>query len=270
MMEVLCRRIGMPEEVTRRVLAIHGDPGFCPELSKLTREQTWEEGLAELKGALGADPNGMNMLCCMLRCALAAKETYCRLGLSDEIYFHTMGCFSRFVGEHLESYGRYGFDRGFWTVRQVSCRLLRIGELEYELIRLDGRFVISSHIPTDVQLRTPLLRASVEQAREVLSRTFPDYANAPMFCRSWLLSPALEELLPPDSNILAFRRSFHITTLPTPSTGVILWVFKNPKLDPEDYPENTTLQRNLKAWILAGKPFPDAKGFLAADPFHDS
>lgn len=266
-MEALCRRIGMPEEVTRRVLALHGDPGFRPDPEKLTREETWEEGLKELNAALGEDPDGMKMLCCMLRCALEAKGKYRQLGLSDEIYYHTMGCFSRFVGEHLESYGRYGFDRGFWTVRQVSCRLFRIGELEYELIRQDGRPVISLHIPTDVQLRVPLLRQSWEQAREVLSRAFPEYADAPMYCSSWLLSPALHELLPPGSNILAFQRSFSITPLPTPSTGVILWVFKNPKLPPEQYPENTTLQRNLKAHLLAGKPFPNARGFLVEEPF---
>ena len=264
-MEALCRRIGMPEEVTQTILAICREP--LPDLGKLTREENWTEGLEEVKAALGDDPHGMKMLCCMLRCALDAKEAYRRLGLSDEIYFHTMGCFSRFIREHLESYGRYGFDRGFWTVRQVSCCLFRVGELEYELIQLDGKPVISLHIPTDTRLRTPLLRQSWAQAKETLSRVFPEYADAPMFCRSWLLSPVLEELLPPDSNILAFRRSFRITPLTTPSAGVIQWVFKNPKLSPEDYPEQTSLQRSLKAYLLAGKMFPDAKGFLIPDPF---
>lgn len=263
-MEALCRRIGMPEEVTQKLLAM-ADP--LPDLHKLTREETWTEGLQEVKAALGEDPDGMKMLRCMLHCALTARAEYRMLGLSAEIYFHTMGCFSRFVREHWDSYGRYGFDRDFWTVRQVSCRLFRVGELEYELIRLDGRPVISLHIPTDVRLHAPLLRASVEQAREVLVRAFPAYGGAPMFCRSWLLSPALWELLPPDSNILAFQRSFRITALPTPSTGVILWVFKNPKLSPEDYPEDTTLQRNLKAYLKAGKTFPDARGFLVEEPF---
>lgn len=263
-MENLCRRIGMPEAVTQRLLAMDFP---LPDVQKLTREETWEEGLEEVRSALGEDPEGMKLLRCMLRCALDARGEYRRLGICDDIYFHTMGCFSRFVREHLESYGWYGFDRGFWTVRQVSARLFRIGELEYELIRLDGQPVISLHIPTDVKLRTPLLRASVEQAGEVLSRAFPEYEGAPMFCRSWLLSPALSELLPPESNILAFQRYFNITPLPTPSTGVILWVFKDPGLCPEDYPEKTTLQRNLKAWLLAGKMFPDAKGFLRRDAF---
>lgn len=264
MMEALCRRIGMPEEVTCRLLAMD-DP--LPDLGKLTREESWEVGLREVQAALGEDPDGMKLLRCMLRLALDARAVYRRLGICDEIYFHTMGCFRRFVGEHLESYGRYGFDRGFWTVRQVSGRLFRIGELEYELIRLDDRPVISLHIPTDVRLWTPLLQESVERAGEVLNRAFPEYRDAPMFCRSWLLSPDLKELLPPDSNILAFQRSFRITPLPTPSTGVILWVFKNPGLSPADYPEDTTLQRNMKAYLLAGETFTDAKGFLRPDPF---
>ena len=266
-MEELCRGIHMPEEVTEILLRFHRDPAFSPELTALTREEAWETGLAHLRKALGDDPGGFKMLCCMLRCALDARKTYRSLGLSEEIYYDTMGCFSRFVREHRESYGSYGFDRGFWTVRQVSCRLLRIGQLEYELIRLEGYPVISLHIPTDVRLLTPLLRQSWEDAMTLLGRVFPEYENAPVYCHSWLLSPTLAELLPPESNIRKFQASFAVTPLDTPCTGVIQWVFKNPTLPPDQYPENTSLQRKLKAFLLAGGTFADAKGFLIPDPF---
>lgn len=79
--------------------------------------------------------------------------------------------------------------------------------------------------------------------------------------------PDLEPLLPPMSNILAFQRSFHILPLEKPCTGVIQWVFRNPKLSPADYPENTTLQRRLKAFLQEGNLFHDAKGILYQDPF---
>ena len=266
-MEELCRGIHMPEEVTEILLRLHRDPAFSPEITGLTREETWETVLADLRKSLGQDPGGFKMLCCMLRCALEARETYRSLGLSDAIYYDTMGCFSRFVREHRESYGSYGFDRDFWTVRQVSCKLFRIGQLEYELVTREGRPCISLHIPTDVTLRLPLLRQSWEQAREILFRLFPEYENAPFYCHSWLLSPDLEALLPPESNILAFQRSFTVTAMDKPCTGVIQWVFKNPKLPPADYPENTSLQQKLKAFLRAGNLFRDARGILCADPF---
>ena len=258
-MEDLCRAIGMPEEMIRQLMQWES----APDVEKLTCPETWEEGLKEVRAALGHDPKGIGMLRCMLRCALDARKIYEELGLSREIYVDTMGCFSRFVREHMESYGEYGFDRDFWTVRQVSGKLFRIGQLEYELV--DG--AVSLHIPTDVILEPRLLRQSWEQARQIIANTFPDWANVPWVCHSWLLSPDLAGLLPANSRILKFQKSFQITPLDMPCRGVIQWVFKNPKLLPADYPENTSLQRKLKAFLLSGETFRDARGVLVGEPF---
>ncbi len=266
-METLCRNIRLPEEVTAQVLRLCSLPGFYPDLSKLMKEETWQEGLSQVQQALGEDPGGFKLLACMLRCALEAREHYNRLGLPDPIYEDTFACFSRFVREHKESYGSYGFDRGFWTVRQISCKLFRIGELEYELTQREGNPAISLHIPSDAILDPSLLQQSWLDARSLLGRIFPEYENAPMFCRSWLLSPTLTHLLPPQSRILSFQKAFHITPLAASTGGYVLWVFKDPRLLPEQYPESTSLQRSLKAWILSGGTFTDAIGILKESPF---
>lgn len=266
-MEQLCRKICMPEEVIQTLLSIREDPLSFPGLGRLTREEDWNEGRKALKSALGEDPEGFRELYCQLLCALDAKKQYDALGIPEPIYYDTMACFSRFVREHFESYGRYGFDRGFWTVRQVSCKLFRIGQLEYECIRQNEKPVLSLHIPTDAVLKTGLLRSSCLDARRLLSQVFPEYADAPIYCHSWLLSPTLKQLLPEESNILTFQQSFRITPLDSPCPGVLQWVFKNPALPPEQFPEDTSLQRKLKAFLLEGKVFSDAKGYLIGDPF---
>ncbi len=259
-MKQLCDRIGMPEEVTEAILRIHEDPAFRPDISGLRREERWQDALQALKEELGEDPKGLKQLCCMLRCALEAKADFAALGLPDTIYYDTFGCFSRFVREHKESYGTYGFDRSFWTVRQVSGKLFRIGQMEYELTRLEGKRAVSLHIPSDADLNG--FRNSWKLAKSLLNRTFPDYADAPVFCRSWLLSSELQRLLPADSRILAFQENFHIRPLNVSTGGYKLWVFKDPRLAPEDFPENTTLQRNLKTWVLNGGTLTDALGIL--------
>lgn len=266
-MKTLCQKIHMPETVTQSLLLIHSDPAFQPDLQKLMEEKTWADGLRELKETLGEDPKGFKELCCQLRCAMMAKETFHRLGFSETIYYETMACFSRFVREHYESYGCYGFDRGFWTVRQISCKLFRIGQLEYELISLDGKPAISLHIPTDVRLELPLLRQSYLDARQLLNAAFPKYRDVPMVCDSWLLSPDLQQFLPEHSNILAFQRSFRLHSANPDAQGFIQWVFKNPKLSVEEYPENTSLQRKLKAHLLQGGGFRSGQGILMEDPF---
>jgi len=261
-MEQLCRKINMPEEVTGQLVKLHQELEYCPCLGLLMEEDTWNTGLAQLKEALGEDPRGMKRLCCMLRCALRAKDQYDRLGIPDQIYIDTMAAFSRFVREYQESYGCYGFNRGFWTTRQVSCKLFRIGQLEYELTALGGEPIVSLHIPTDVDLHPDILRPSVKEGLSVFFRLFPEYAGRPVYCHTWLLSPQLKAFLPANSNIIRFQEMFDIDPEGVPGNDVLLWVFKNPKLPKEDYPENTSLQRNLKQFFLAGGQFLEGIGYL--------
>lgn len=261
-MEQLCRKINMPEEVTQALIQLHKTLEVYPCLDLLMQEATWAQGLEALKEALGEDPGGMKRLCSMLRCALRAREEYSRLGISEEIYVDTMAAFSRFVREHMESYGCYGFDRGSWTPRQVSSRLFRIGQLEYELTTLDGEPIVSLHIPTDVDLRPEVLRPSVKEGLAEFYRLFPEYEGKRVYCHSWLMSPMLKDYLPEGSNILRFQEMFDMLPDATPGKGVLLWVFKNPKLPLEELPENTSLQRKLKAFFLSGGEFLDGKGYL--------
>jgi len=261
-MEQLCRKINMPQEVTQTLVELHSTLETFPCLALLMQEETWADGLAQLKEVLGEDPDGFKRLCCMLRCALRAKTEFDRLGIPQEIYVDTMAAFSRFVREHKESYGRYGFDRGFWTTRQVSGKLLRIGQMEYELTTLDGSPVVSLHIPTDVDLRPEVLRPSMKAGLAELYRLFPEYEGKKVYCHSWLLSPLLKDMLPEDANILRFQELFDIDPEGIPGKDVLLWVFKNPRLPKEAYPENTSLQRKLKQFFLQGGEFTEGKGYL--------
>lgn len=249
-LEKLCALIELPDEVIAQVLAVPAVPDGI--LAQLRAPELWPLGRAELGAFVRPDPDGFGELAGQLQCALKTRENY---RFSQEIFVDTMKCFTRFVMEHMESYGRYGFDRGFWTVRQLSGILFRIGELEYEL--LEGE--IHLHIPSDAVLEPARLRASWEAARAMLG-------EGNMVCHSWLLSPDLVGLLDDDSKILAFQRNFTIHS-PAPDDSFRQWVFKDPNLPDEALPEATTLQRRLKAFLLAGNTFRDARGRLHDEPF---
>lgn len=252
-LQTLCARIDLPREVAERVLAAPTVPEDI--LVCLRTPGQWDRGAEGLQAFLGDDPGGFGTLSAHLQCALKTWEIYREKGISGDIFTDTMKCFTRFVAEHMESYGRYGFDRAFWTVRQLSAVLFRIGELEYELLE----DCISLHIPSDARLEPELLRRSWLEARRLLG-------EGPMECESWLLSPTLAELLPPDSRILGFQRAFQIEPL-GPDREFRQWVFKNPDLPDEALPEDTTLQRRLKHFLLSGGAFYNARGVLKADPF---
>lgn len=257
----LCQALNMPQTATEEILTHSRELSFSslqPAMDMLFREETWEDGLSLLKAQLGDDDRGMKMLTCMLVCALQTRINYKNLGISDEIFLATMDCFPRFVQEHMESYGSYGFDRDFWTVRQLSGVLFRIGLLEYELS--DGQVCL--HIPTGAHLISSEIDISLEKARGFISRFFPAWAASPMTCHSWLLSPALPGLLSPDSNILQFQNRFRIIPEKEQNKEFLVWIFKNREIPYPQLPENTSLQRIIKQYLLQGGTFVEGRGIL--------
>ena len=257
----LCQSLNMPQTATEEILSLSRElnfPALQPAMDMLFREETWEDGLSSLKMQLGDDSRGMKMLSCMLVCALQTRENYRKLGIPEDIFLATMDCFPRFVREHMESYGCCGFDRDFWTVRQLSGVLFRIGLLEYEL----SKGQVCLHIPTGARLIGPEIDASLEEARAFLRRFFPAWQSLPMTCHSWLLSPALPGLISPDSNILRFQKRFRIVPETEQNREFLVWIFTNRDIPYPRLPENTHLQRVVKQYLLQGGTFVEGRGIL--------
>ncbi|MCM1135222.1 MAG: acyltransferase domain-containing protein [Clostridium sp.] len=261
----LCSKINMPEEVTKIVLDYECSFDYekaAPAMDKLFHKETWKQGEAELKELIGEDKDGFGILACELICALKTFEVYKEHEISEQIYVDTMKCFSRFVGEHMESYGCYGFDREWWTPRQLSGLLYRIGELEYEMTAEEDGKRVYLHIPSDARLTREEIEKSLKLAKQFFEEKFSEYASADILCESWLLSPTLKETLSSGSHILEFQKYFEIKSSETEECEFMTWVFKRPDLPLADLPENTSLQRKLKAYLLAGGKVAAAVGKL--------
>lgn len=209
---------------------------------------------------------GINVLAKHLITSVDSRENGKWKRFPEDIFTSTMGCFSRFVKEHYVSYGYYGFDRDFWTTRQMSAHLFRIGELEYELID-DDKEHIHIHIPSDAKMLPDLLNKSIEDARAFLNTYFPERKNNSFALESWLLSPVLKELLPQNSKILMFQEAFDVTEVFPDEKDYIAWIFQ---LSDEqiksavfsELPEKTTLQKNTKKLLLEGGNVGSASGIL--------
>lgn len=268
-LDLLCHAIGLPRECRievcrfRRSLAFDTLlPKASPLLEELFNPATWDRALADLKALLGDDPQGMKILTLMLVCCGETWKLYDSLGISNEIYIATLKCFPRFIEEHFESYGTYGFDRDFWTMREISGHLFRLGALEFELTVEDRAKAVYIHIPSDADLSCRARRSSYTAARTFIRRFFPAYADAPFLCTSWLLSPALKECLPESSRILSFQSEYEVTEVFPNHDQFLTWVYKRPDIPLADLPEDTSLQRNLKKYLLAGRKVGEAAGRL--------
>lgn len=236
----------IPEELEklREVAMAHEQQALL-----LTDIRTAEAGYHALNEALGKDE--MAMLACQLWAAAKTRNRWLEKGISDRIFLDTMGCYRRFLSEAVKKTGRLYFDRGWWTYRQLSMVLFRIGQLEYELS--GDQKNISVHIPSDACIAPSEVDASLTQAREFLKEVLPAYADCPMICDSWLLSPELAKILPEDSRILAFQRRFRIHEFHPKAMDCLEWLFSAPEDTPlEDLREDTSLQRKVKHILLNG------------------
>ena len=263
----------MPAEMTKKIAdeLNHFDfshaAGFLPDLIV---PATGSYALDCLTGAL--DGYGLRILTTCLNAAIDSEsEIYAPKGISDKIYTDTMSVLTVMVNEYYTIHGIYGFNSLRWIWRQLSGTLFRLGTLEFEMIRYDGDDatgrlekntpLLSVHIPSNAVLSREEIDKSYAWAREFFSNT--EYANAPFYCWSWLLSPKLREMLPESSGILRFMNDYEIISEVPNSNSANIRVFKKLYHSPESLPEDTTLQRNLKKLILQGGNLGDAEGFIA-------
>ncbi len=260
--------IGMPDgvisELGQRDTDINNHE-ISESIASLTRPEESMAAWKRLRELLSPDGKGFGMLLCMLSAADITHEEYKARGIKGSIFADTMKCFTRFVREHMASYGEYGFDRDFWTWRQLSLRLFRIGELEYEKCTADddeSKRSISLHIPSDAVISRENCLGSYEASKKFFAKFYPEYTGVPVVCSSWLLSPELKKLLPENSRILQFQQLFDIKSVNKESQSFLEWVYKRKDIPLESLPEDTTLQRNMKRHLLSGGWIGDACGEL--------
>ena len=265
-LEKLCEMIELQDEMKRQVLTLADEMDFSSleaHIVALTDPDGAADAYAALKEIVGEEMPGAKMLCCYLRAALITYENYRARGIDDEIYVETMKCFPRFVGECLARRDAIGFDRAFWSYRQLSFTLVRIGTLEYEWRLRKGEKIISIHIPSDADLSCEALSASYAAARKFLREKVPEYAEAPITCESWLLYEGLADLLRPDSGILRFQRCFDMKHQNPPHNGCLHFIFQHQDCtDFASLPERTSLQRNVKKLLLSGGGISSGYGVL--------
>ncbi|MBU5461225.1 acyltransferase domain-containing protein [Lachnoclostridium sp. MSJ-17] len=261
----LCERISLQPEIKSRVIEFANGFDFNSVNKQLNGFQNYEmmsEALAKLQTILGEDPDNIKIFACMLKASADVYEIYKSKGISDEIYFATMKCYTRFIDETYRMTGKLYFDRYWWTTRQSGCHLFRIGELECEIKHIDGDIVIGIHIPSDVDFSPSAIDVSLVSARQFFSNHYPKLSNAEYRCHSWLLDRQLKEMLNDSSNILSFQNRFEIFDEGEVGTDFIEWLYNTKSTDYAALPENTSLQRNMKKHILSGGIIRNAYGRL--------
>lgn len=228
----------------------------------LTRSE-WGKATEELMAQIGEDPDHIRLLWEELRIARLQWPAWLRAGIPENVFRDTMRFATRYLKDALKAYGRYRFMAGWWFPRQLAMELFRLGTLEYELAPHEEGMRVYIHIPTDASLAPEAIDDSIARFRDFAAEFYPEVAESPLRCYSWLMSPVLEELLPASSRILAFQRRFRILKTEPEGMGAIEWVFPGYQEPSEQLPEGTTLQKRMKAFLLSGGKPGLAEGIMA-------
>ena len=141
--------------------------------------------------------------------------------------------------------------------------IVRLPKTEWEILLRPGDTILDAHIPGHAPLSQELCAESYARARELFAKHFPEIKAKGFHCRSWTMSPELCEVVKPGSNLLNFQSAYLRYPVPTNGEDVLNFVFQLRFTCYADLPEDTSLQRALKARYLSGERLYEYGGVIA-------
>jgi hypothetical protein len=135
---------------------------------------------------------------------------------------------------------------------------------EWKIALQKGDFVASIHLPRNASITKEDTDKFFADTKEFLRKYFPDYDYKAIVCGSWLIDPALKEILKPTSNIIDFQERFKKVQVKSRGEGVFKFVFNKADMNfnLEELEETTSLQRAVKERYLNGKAIYEVMGYV--------
>jgi hypothetical protein len=137
---------------------------------------------------------------------------------------------------------------------------------EWELALQAGDTILELHIPRSDPFTLEVCRDSFRQAFAFFKEQAPGNPFKAACCHTWFFTPQLQQILPPESNIVRFQREFYL--YPVRGTASFLWNFvfgeKYPSL--ASAPRDTSLRRAVLDWLESGQEIFDLAGVMFHGP----
>lgn len=125
----------------------------------------------------------------------------------------------------------------------------------WPLILDEEDYVLDVHIPGGGKLSPSVIKDSFSRALEFFDRFFPEKKVNGFECISWIFSPDLEAAFDSHTNLIRFRDQVYLFPVETEKVDGLNFIYGTFSKDPAEWPENTSIQRRLKAHIQKGGLF---------------
>ncbi len=259
-------KIGFSEEQTKEFLCVYESE--YKHINRLKRKKLTAVSAAKILFTENLIKKDKGYLCLLTAVLLKAKDTlalYRKKGISEEIFYCTMTDIYIWSENFRQKKGFTGIDNLMWIQNHLNCKIFRLGRLQFQPfpfylppcvskekrkntdIKI-GEKVLNIHIPQGEKL----LREECEKSFAMAESFFSDLPYKAFMCDSWLLCERNREFMDKSSNIIRFAEMFEILGSSENSAQTIERIFGKEEKNPSDYPENTALQRQCKAYLISG------------------
>ncbi len=160
-----------------------------------------------------------------------------------------------------------------WIERTLRLRLFTLGRLQFcidtatehmtQFGLAQGEKYLGVHIPAGDPLDIEKCNESFAMAREFFAKYFPDMEYSWFSCFSWLLDDTLQQILPPESNILKFAAMFQIVEKKK-ADDIIRFVFGWDATREDIHTRECTsgFAKRVKQCVLDGMDFYETRGLI--------
>ena len=191
-------------------------------------------------------------------------------GIPEEITVKTLKDVNVWFDNYESQFKKTGLKEFCWLRYHYTADLFHIGRLQFRLEKSlegipSGEYAIETHIPQGQPLRYDECLESFKEATAFFDKYFPEIKADYFMCDSWLLSPELQNILNPETNIAKFNSLWTVIPFVKDNSAqaierVFGFGFKRAEL--ENAPEETSLQRAVKAHLISGKELDLAAGYI--------
>lgn len=236
------------------------------------------DATAHIAGISGIDRRRIELLLyiCLTK---HLKEIYEKNGYPESMYKATVCDLKAKMNECHKLSGVWGTNERTWFAGFFKTDRFGIGRLQFELIEFgwddykDDKGhelhatsnVINIHIPSyPEKLSHDDVLAAYKLAADFYADRF-ETPYVPFLCSSWLLFKPANDNLPETSNIRKFMNDFDVFRWSSdrPHFGELWRIYYNEyNQDFTKLPEDTSVKRVYKNWILAGNTIGDGSGVL--------
>lgn len=187
----------------------------------------------------------------------------------------------RFVRQLLMKFGRLQFEFSCYHDPFIVAKNKKGEKIIHEanncpkikktdILIQPGDICINLHIDRNGRLEPKSVDNSFKQAKKMLKKYFPQMEGQKFIyrCHSWLLSIQMGQFLSPDRHIMYFQNLFLLLPPHEDDAGDDFYRFlfnmqkSSPNFSIENLPEDTSLRKNVKKYLLAGNSVQEGRGLI--------